>query len=161
MSLLKKEKKAIKIHATPSSGAGETSPRRPYQVEKLAPCMDGCPQGTNIRGILMEIAQAEKYEIPQEKAFENAWKKLTEKNPLPAVCGRVCPHPCEDGCNRKDKDGALAINNVERFIGDWGLKHGLKLSKEFETHPEKVAIIGAGPAGLSCAYHLAKRGYKA
>ena len=162
MALVKKKKK-FKIKGVGASGASgaETSSRRPYQIKKLAPCMDGCPQGTDIRGVLMKIAQAEKYQIPQDEAFKEAWKILTKTNPLPAICGRVCPHPCEDVCNRKDKDGALAINNVERFVGDWALEHGLKHAKIYDDeHPEKIAVIGAGPAGLSAAYHLARRGYK-
>jgi len=161
MALVKKKKK-LKIKSMSVSGASgaEQSPRRPYQIEKLAPCISGCPQGTDIRGFMMKIAQAEKYEKPQDEAFNEAWEILTATNPLPAVCGRVCPHPCEDDCNRKEKEGALAINNVERFLGDWGIEHGLKLKKiTDETHAEKIAIIGAGPAGLSAAYHLAKRGY--
>lgn len=123
--------------------------------------MDGCPQGTEIRKVLMTIAQAEKYERSQEDAFNEAWHILTEKNPLPASCGRVCPHPCEDACNRKEKEGSLAINNVERFLGDWGIDKNTPLKKlTDEVRPEKLAVIGAGPAGLSCAYHLARRGYK-
>ncbi|MFC2149899.1 NAD(P)-binding protein [Calditrichota bacterium] len=164
MALVKKNKKTLstagRSGASGSSGA-EISPRRPYHFEQLAPCMDGCPQGTNIRGILMKIAQAEKYEKPIEEALDEAWLELTEKNPLPSICGRVCPHPCEDNCNRGEKDGALAINNVERFIGDWGIERGLKLPvTDTEAKPEKIAVIGSGPAGLSCAYHLAKKGYK-
>ena len=122
--------------------------------------MSACPQGTEIRSVLMTIAQAEKYERPQEDAFMDAWEILTKKNPLPATCGRVCPHPCEDACNRIGKDGALAINNVERFIGDWGIEKNLPYKKlTDETQKEKVAVLGAGPAGLGCAYHLARQGY--
>ena len=163
MGLLTKPKKSLSelsTHTAPGSGAADTSPLRPYQIEKLAPCMEGCPQGTNIRGLLVSIAQAEKHGKSQDQAFDEAWRTLTEKNPLPSICGRVCPHPCEDNCNRKEKDGALAVNNVERFIGDWGLQKGLKLGKATtDSHSEKVAIIGSGPAGLSCAYHLARQGY--
>ena len=79
---------------------------------------------------------------------------------FPAICGRVCPHPCEADCNRKNKDGAVAINALERFIGDFGIEKGLKLSAlTEEKRPEKIAIIGSGPAGLSCAYQLSRRGY--
>lgn len=161
MALVKKKKKKLVVRgASTGASAGETSNLRPYFLEKLAPCINACPQGNDIRRVLMTIAQAEKYEKPQHEAFTEAWNILTEINPLPSVCGRVCPHPCEDGCNRKDKDGALAINNVERFIGDWGIKNQLKLTKiTEEKRPEKIAVIGAGPAGLGCAYHLARRGY--
>ncbi len=160
MALKRKPKKLVVKGGGGSSGS-ETSPLRPYHLEKTAPCMNGCPQGTEIRKVLMTIAQAEKYEKPQEQAFQEAWEIITEKNPLPAVCGRVCPHPCEDDCNRKDKEGALAINNVERFLGDWALEHNFKLHVSEELiHPEKVAVIGAGPAGLACAYHMRRKGYK-
>jgi NADPH-dependent glutamate synthase beta subunit-like oxidoreductase len=167
MALLKKDKAKPVIRSTQKSGI-ETSPLRPYFSPKLAPCMDTCPQGTEIRRVLMILAQAQKYERPQHEAFAEAWRILTEKNPLPAVCGRVCPHPCEDACNRKDKDGALGINSIERFLGDWALAQGLELHglnvqdgiQASETFSEKVAVIGSGPAGLSCAYQLARRGYR-
>jgi NADPH-dependent glutamate synthase beta subunit-like oxidoreductase len=112
--------------------------------------------------MLVTIALAEKHERPQEDAFKEAWEILAADNPLPAVCGRVCPHPCETECNRKEKDGPVAINAMEQFVGDWGLKQGYTLDqfKTGETHDEKIAVIGAGPAGLTCAYHLARRGYK-
>jgi NADPH-dependent glutamate synthase beta subunit-like oxidoreductase len=86
---------------------------------------------------------------------------ITERNPFPAVCGRVCPHPCEEGCNRSAKDEtAVAINALERFVGDFGLAKNLKLSRlSEERHAERIAVVGAGPAGLSCAYQLARRGY--
>jgi NADPH-dependent glutamate synthase beta subunit-like oxidoreductase len=163
MALLKKDKVKPVIRSSHQSGV-ETSPLRPYLQPKLAPCMVKCPQGTEIRRVLMLMAQAKKYERPQDEAFENAWHILTEKNPLPAVCGRLCPHPCEDGCNRKDKDGAVGINSVERFLGDWALERGLELRKlegqdTAGAFPEKIAVIGSGPAGLSCAYQLARRGY--
>jgi NADPH-dependent glutamate synthase beta subunit-like oxidoreductase len=159
MALLKKEKVKPVIRSAHRSGV-ETSPLRPYLQPKQAPCMDACPQATEIRRALMLIAQSQKYERPQEEAFENAWRLLTEKNPIPAACGRVCPHPCEDACNRKDKDGALRINSVERFLGDWALERGLELSKsKNDAFPEKIAVVGSGPAGLSCAYQLARRGY--
>lgn len=166
MALLKKEKVKPVIRSTQKSGI-ETSPLRPYFLPKLAPCMDRCPQGTEIRRVLVTIAQASKYERPQAEAFAQAWRILTEKNPLPAVCGRVCPHPCEEACNRKDKDGALGINSVERFLGDWALEQGLEFSRlpsekggrAAVNFPEKVAIIGSGPAGLSCAYQLARLSY--
>jgi NADPH-dependent glutamate synthase beta subunit-like oxidoreductase len=163
MALLKKDKVKPVIRSAHQSGV-ETSPLRPYLQQKLAPCMDKCPQGTEIRRVLMYMAQAEKYERPQAEAFEHAWRILIEKNPLPAVCGRICPHPCEAACNRKDKDGALGINSIERFLGDWALERSLELRKpesqnKDEAFSEKIAVIGSGPAGLSCAYQLARRGY--
>jgi NADPH-dependent glutamate synthase beta subunit-like oxidoreductase len=83
-----------------------------------------------------------------------------ETTPFPSTCGRVCPHPCESACNRKEKEGAVAINNVERFIGDFGLEKGLKPTKlNGETRSEKIAVVGSGPGGLTAAYQLARRGY--
>ena len=143
-----------------AGSAQEQSSRRPQHVEKTAPCMAACPNKTNIRGIITTIAQAEKKEKPKEQAYLEAWNMLVEKNPFPSTCGRVCPHPCEAECNRKDKDGAVAINNIERFLGDYAVEKNLPLPKLTEdARSEKIAVIGAGPAGFSCAYQLARRGY--
>ncbi len=144
------------------SGATQVSSLRPIQVEKLAPCIHHCPSGNDIRGWLTTIALREKLGYSLEEAYTRAWNLEVETNPFPAVMGRVCPHPCESYCNRKEKDEAVAINSVERVIGDWGLSQSLPLPKleAGGPFPEKVAVIGAGPAGLSCAYQLARRGYK-
>ena len=158
MGLFKEVKKPI-IKAGGSTG-GEISPMRPKYAEKTPPCVGNCPSGTDIRGLLTTIAQAEAYGRTNDQAFELAWRLVTEKNPFPATCGRVCPHPCEAGCNRNEKEGPVAVNAIERFIGDFALGKGLKPAKlTEETRPEKVAVVGAGPAGLSCAYQLARRGY--
>jgi NADPH-dependent glutamate synthase beta subunit-like oxidoreductase len=157
MGIFKEVKKPVIKTAT--AGA-EISPLRPVYVRKTAPCMANCPNGADIRGWLTTIAQAEAYGRTSEQALESAWHMITERNPFPAVCGRVCPHPCENNCNRKGKDGAVAINALERFIGDLGIGKNLQLAMlTDEKHAEKIAIIGAGPAGLSCAYQLARRGY--
>lgn len=164
MALLKKDKVKPVIRSVPRPGS-ENNLLRPYHLQKAAPCMDACPQGTNIRHFLMTIAQAQKYKRPQQDAFAEAWHGITERNPFPAVCGYVCPHPCEAACNRKEKDGALQINRIERFLGDWALAEGLDLRRmgktagELDVYSEKVAVIGATPAGLSFACHLARRGY--
>ena len=138
----------------------QISPLRPKYAEKTPPCMLHCPVGTDIRGWITTIAQAEAYGQTNEQAVELAWRNITGVNPFPAVFGRICPYPCETACNRKDKDGAVAINAIERFVGDSGISHGWKLAKiSDEEHGEKIAVIGSGPAGLSCAYQLARRGY--
>jgi NADPH-dependent glutamate synthase beta subunit-like oxidoreductase/Pyruvate/2-oxoacid:ferredoxin oxidoreductase delta subunit len=158
MAIFKAVKKPV-IKAATSVGA-EISPLRPQYVPKTPPCIGNCPSGADIRGWLTVIAQAEAYGRAPEQAYQIAWEKIVDRNPFPAVCGRVCPHPCEDACNRKDKDGPVAINALERFVGDFGIAKGLKLSRLGEEHySEKVAVVGAGPAGLSCAYQLARRGY--
>lgn len=142
------------------SGATQVSSLRPQAVEKLAPCIGTCPSGSDIRGWITTIAQREKTGLSEEQAFEKAWRTIVEYNPFPAVMGRVCPHPCEKNCNRVEKDGPVSVNALERFIGDWGLAKGLKLDRlEEDPKPETIGVIGAGPAGLSCAYQLARRGY--
>jgi NADPH-dependent glutamate synthase beta subunit-like oxidoreductase/Pyruvate/2-oxoacid:ferredoxin oxidoreductase delta subunit len=158
MGLFKEVKKPI-IKANSGAG-GQISPLRPRYAAKTPPCIGRCPSGADIRGWLTAISQAEAYGRSDEQAYGLAWRMITERNPFPAVCGRVCPHPCEEDCNRNAKDGAVAVNALERFIGDFGLAHHLKLSRlTEEQYPEKIAVIGAGPAGLSCAYQLARRGY--
>jgi NADPH-dependent glutamate synthase beta subunit-like oxidoreductase len=158
MGLFKEVKKPV-IKAATSAGA-EVSPLRPRYAPKPPPCIGHCPSGADIRGWLTAIAQAEAYGRTNAQACEMAWRMITERNPFPAVCGRVCPHPCEDGCNRGGKEGAVAINALERFIGDFGISNNLRLSVLSEAqYQEKIAVIGAGPAGLSCAYQLARRGY--
>jgi NADPH-dependent glutamate synthase beta subunit-like oxidoreductase len=158
MGLFKEVKKPV-IKAAGQAGS-EISPLRPRYVPKTPPCVGTCPGGTDIRGWLTTIAQAEAYGRTNEEAYGLAWEIITERNPFPAVCGRVCPHPCEDACNRKEKEGAVAINALERFIGDFGISHGLALKTLTDARfDEPIAVIGAGPAGLSCAYQLARRGY--
>jgi len=159
----KKKKKGLKsLRSSGGSSSVETSPLRPVHVTKIPPCSNGCPQHNDIRQVLTTIGLAEKREVDQDKAFEEAFEILTRTNPLPAVLGRVCPHPCEDACNRKDKDGAVGFNSVERFLGDLAIEKGFEFKKldDAGDYSEKIAIVGAGPAGVACAYHLARRGYK-
>jgi NADPH-dependent glutamate synthase beta subunit-like oxidoreductase len=134
----------------------------PVYTQRLPPCRNECPASEDIRGYLTVIEQADFFGKTIDEALTEAWEILTDKNPLPAVHGRICPHPCESKCNRKYKeDGAVAINNMERFIGDYGLKHKLKLKRlTDEVKPQKVAVIGTGPSGLSAAYQMARRGYQ-
>jgi NADPH-dependent glutamate synthase beta subunit-like oxidoreductase/Pyruvate/2-oxoacid:ferredoxin oxidoreductase delta subunit len=162
MALLKKkdDKKPFVARSAGGTG-GEISPLRPQAVPKLPPCTATCPSGNDIRGWLTAIAQREKTGLTLEQACDRAWEIEVETNPFPAVMGRVCPHPCEGECNRKDKDGAVDINSVERFLGDWGIERGLKLTSLQNGGPhEKIAVVGSGPSGLSCAYQLARRGYQ-
>jgi len=134
----------------------------PVYTQRLPPCRGKCPASEDIRGYLTTIAQADLFDQTAGEVLDRAWEIITDKNPLPAVHGRICPHPCESACNRKHKeDGAVAINNMERFIGDYGLKRKLKLKKlTDEVKPQKVAVIGSGPSGLSAAYQMARRGYQ-
>ncbi|AHF98101.1 hypothetical protein DESACE_07205 [Desulfurella acetivorans A63] len=153
-----KVKKSIESFSKPTGT--EYSSDRPIYVEKRPPCSDTCPNGEQVREFLQYIAQAQDYGRTYEEALEGAFYIIAQTNPLPSTTGRVCPHPCESRCNRKDKDSAVNINACEMFIGDFALKHKLPLKKLDETYDAKVAIIGSGPSGLSCAYHLARRGVK-
>jgi NADPH-dependent glutamate synthase beta subunit-like oxidoreductase len=118
-------------------------------VSRLPPCNVACPAGENIQEWL-NLAQAER--------FEEAWRALVRNNPLPAVHGRVCYHPCEKACNRKHLDNAVSIHAVERFLGDLAISKGWN----FQTRPptgKRVLVVGSGPCGLSAAYHLALMGH--
>lgn len=161
MGLLKKNKKKKKPLRT-LGGAASTaqSSLRPRQVLKAAPCGVACPSGTKIRQWLQAIAQREKLGLNQDEAFEKAWNILVDTNPFPSVMGRVCPHPCEDACNRTGKEGAVSINVCERYIGDWAIEKKLSLPVlEDDKKSASVGVVGAGPAGLSFAYQMARRGY--
>lgn len=123
---------------------------RPGYHTLTPPCNNGCPAGTNIEGVI---------KLAGEKDFLAALALIKEENPLSGVCGRVCFHPCESACNRKHYDHSLAINAIERFVTDQGL--GRYTARQvFPDTGKQAAVVGSGPAGLSCAYHLARMGHK-
>jgi NADPH-dependent glutamate synthase beta subunit-like oxidoreductase/Pyruvate/2-oxoacid:ferredoxin oxidoreductase delta subunit len=138
----------------------EAALRSPEQREKLPPCQDACPSGNDIRGWIATITQSGASGLCREGACARAWGRLVSANPFPATMGRICPAPCESCCNRTQKDGAVVIHAVERYIGDWALRNSLALPR-LEAPPEResIGVIGAGPAGLSFAYQMARRGY--
>lgn len=123
---------------------------RPVNVFKLPPCNKQCPAGENIQQWLYYAAEGD---------YEQAWRVLTENNPLPACMGRVCYHTCEGKCNRGFLDESIGINSVERFLGDYALSHKLAFKKPARETGKRVLIIGSGPAGLSAAYHLRRFGH--
>lgn len=134
--------------------------QRPAQTEKTPPCCTECATGTDVRRWISVIAQRRKLGLSDREAYARAWSMLSAVNPFPATLGRICPHPCESGCNRASKDGAVAIKALERFLGDWGVQQHLGLPiLEESRQPESIGVIGAGPAGLSFAYQMARRGY--
>ncbi|MCS7197451.1 MAG: NAD(P)-binding protein [Candidatus Bipolaricaulota bacterium] len=122
---------------------------RPIYLEKIAPCKNACPVGNDIPRILSLVS---------EGRYEDAWRLFRETSPLPGVCGRVCYHPCESFCNRKNFDEALSIAAIERFVADACFELEDKIP-ERPKRSEKIAVVGSGPAGLACAYFLAKDGY--
>ncbi|MBQ9275081.1 MAG: NAD(P)-binding protein [Succinivibrio sp.] len=123
---------------------------RPENVFKLPPCNKQCPAGENIQQWLYYAAEGN---------YEMAWRFLTENNPFPACMGRVCYHTCEGKCNRGFLDEAVGINSVERFLGDYAIEHKLSFKRPAKDTGKKVLIIGAGPGGLSAAYHLRRFGH--
>lgn len=133
----------------------------PEKLNKTPPCIEYCPIGTDIRGWIGTIAQRKKLNLSLEETYVKAWNTLVEANPMPAVLGRICAHTCESLCNRIEKEGAVSIHAMERFIGDWGLEHKLSLPKIDvpQERKESIGVIGSGPAGLSFAYQMARRGY--
>lgn len=155
-------KKPRKLGGRPAFGAasGGASSRRPSLVEKAAPCSGGCPNGTDIRAVLTTLAQAEARGLSADAGAEAAFRLLSERNPLPATCGTLCPHRCEAACNRAGYDEAVAVNAVERAIGELAIARGWTLTPWVsDPRPERVAVIGAGAAGLSAACQLARLGY--
>lgn len=138
------------IDLTREKGAGPIRYRRPIYVDLLPPCNNACPAGENIQAWL-DLAHAGKY--------REAWETLVQDNPMPAVHGRVCYHPCETACNRGELDAAVSIHAVERFLGDLAAKKGWPFQVELAQSGKRVLVIGAGPSGLSAAYHLARQGH--
>jgi NADPH-dependent glutamate synthase beta subunit-like oxidoreductase len=120
-------------------------------VDLLPPCNAGCPAGENIQAWLAHT---------QAGRHEEAWRALTADNPFPAIHGRVCYHPCESVCNRASLDGAVSIHSVERFLGDLALERGWLLDSLPPRSGKRVLVVGAGPSGLSAAYHLARLGHE-
>jgi len=130
--------------------AGPLRTRRPVYADLLPPCNAGCPAGENIQAWLASTRAGE---------HERAWRQLTADNPLPAIHGRVCYHPCESACNRAELDSSVSIHSVERFLGDLALDRGWRFDPPSARTGKRVLVIGAGPSGLSAAYHLARRGH--
>ncbi len=123
---------------------------RPVYVDRLPPCNAQCPAGEDIQGWLFHAESGD---------YEKAWRHLTRDNPFPAIMGRVCYHTCEGVCNRGKLDAAVGINSVERFLGDAALEHGWRFAPPAHESGRHVLIVGAGPSGMSAAYHLRRLGH--
>src|SRR5664280_3882455 len=123
---------------------------RPVYVDRLPPCNHACPAGENIQAWLYHAESGD---------YESAWHVLTKDNPMPAVMGRVCYHPCEGACNRAQVDETVGINSVERFLGDEAIKRNWRFTPPEAESGKRVLVVGAGPSGLSAAYHLRRMGH--
>lgn len=145
-----KPKRAMSLSLMDWNKTGSWRYLRPVRDEKIAPCNNACPAGNDIRKFIS---------LAEKGKFHQAWEVIMETSPFPGVCGRVCYYPCEDACNRKEFDSSIGISSIERAVAQFGRKK-IKKSKFKSIVDASVAIIGGGPAGLSCAYHLARNGYK-
>ncbi len=139
----------------------------PTYIQSTPPCQGSCPAGEDIRGYLAIVRGTEKVPVgadgktPIMPWQEYAWRRLTEANPFPSVMGRVCPAPCESGCNRNEVEDHVGINSVEHFLGDYAIANKLKFNKpDVASTGKKVAVLGGGPAGLSVAYQLTLKGHE-
>jgi len=141
----------LDVGTSRANHTGSWRVERPVYVDRLPPCNDACPAGENIQHWLYEA---------EEGTYESAWRSLVENNPLPAISGRVCFHPCETACNRATLDEAVGIHSVERFLGDQAIEHGWSFPEPAVKTGKRVLVVGSGPSGLSAAYQLVRLGYE-
>jgi len=140
----------LEVGTSRANHTGSWRTSRPVYVDRLPPCNHACPAGENIQAWLFHAESGD---------YEAAWRALSEDNPLPAVMGRVCYHPCETACNRAHIDDAVGINSVERFLGDEAIRRGWRFAPPPRESGKRVLVVGAGPSGLSAAYHLRRLGH--
>ena len=138
---------------------GDHSYKCPTYVHRTPPCQGSCPSGHEIRGWLAIARQMDKPPTKDMKWQQYAFERMIDANLFPATMGRVCPAPCEDGCNRNEVDDLVGINAVEQYVGSWANENGLKLPAAGDFTGKKVAVIGGGPAGLAAAYFLRRKGH--
>lgn len=136
----------------PAIHTGDWASRQPHRHQLTPPCNDGCPAGNDVRAFVQAAA---------EKDYDAALGTILQTSPFPGICGRVCPAPCMQACNRRQHDEAVNVREIERYIADraaW--PNPPEIREATPQRAERVAVIGSGPAGLSCAYHLARLGYQ-
>ena len=140
----------LDVGSSLANHTGSWRTERPVYVDRIPPCNNACPAGENIQAWLYHAESGD---------YHAAWQSLVENNPLPAIMGRACYHPCESVCNRAKFDQEVNIHAVERFLGD----EAIRCDWQFEAGPASdrhILVVGSGPSGLSCAYHLARLGHK-
>jgi 2-oxoacid:acceptor oxidoreductase delta subunit (pyruvate/2-ketoisovalerate family) len=140
----------LDVGSSLANHTGSWRTARPVYLSRKPPCNHQCPAGENIQGWLFHAESGH---------YEQAWRTLVEDNPFPAIMGRVCYHTCEGACNRGELDLPVGINSVEHFLGDQAIAQGWKLPAPAASSGKKVMVVGAGPSGLSAAYHLARLGH--
>jgi NADPH-dependent glutamate synthase beta subunit-like oxidoreductase len=140
----------LDVGSSLANKTGSWRTERPVYVHGTAPCGHACPAGEDVQQWLYHA---------EEGGYEHAWRQIMQGNPLPAIMGRVCYHPCETACNRGQLDEAVAINSVERFLGDEAIKQGWTVKPLRKSSGKRVLVVGAGPSGLSAAYHLTGLGH--
>jgi 2-oxoacid:acceptor oxidoreductase delta subunit (pyruvate/2-ketoisovalerate family) len=140
----------LDVGSSLANRTGSWRTERPVYLDRLPPCNSTCPAGENIQAWLG---------YAEEGDYEAAWQEVMRNNPLPAIMGRACYHPCEGACNRSELDDAVNIHAVERFLGDQAIEKGWVPAVEATASGKKVLVIGAGPSGLSAAYHLRRLGH--
>ncbi len=147
-------KKPFAITLDPGSSlanhTGSWRTAKPVYLDRLPPCNNQCPAGEDIQGWLFHAESGD---------YEAAWRHLTRDNPFAAIMGRVCYHTCESTCNRAQIDAPVGINSVERFLGDEAIKRGWAFTPPSSESGKKVLVVGAGPSGMSAAYHLRRLGH--
>ncbi len=140
----------LDVGSSLANKTGSWRTQRPVYVDRLPPCNAQCPAGEDIQGWLFHAESGN---------YEAAWRHLTRDNPFPAIMGRVCYHSCEGACNRGKIDSAVGINSVERFLGDQAIQQGWRFEPPAQQSGKQVLIVGAGPSGMSAAYHLRRQGH--
>ena len=140
----------LSMQSSLANHTGTWRSERPVYVSGLPPCEHACPAGERVQAWLYQA---------EDGSYENAWRRLVEDNPFPAIMGRVCYHPCESSCNRAQLDSAVGINSVERFLGDHAIEQGWLLPQPAASTGRRVLVVGAGPCGLSAAYQLRRLGH--
>jgi 2-oxoacid:acceptor oxidoreductase delta subunit (pyruvate/2-ketoisovalerate family) len=141
----------LDVGSSRANHTGSWRTERPVYRDLLPPCNQACPAGENIQQWLYHA---------EDGSYQAAWRQLMRDNPFPAIMGRVCYHPCETACNRTQLDTAVGINSIERFLGDEAIKQGWTVPLDAPPSGRRVLVVGAGPSGLSAAYHLRLLGHE-